>query len=59
MRDLCANKRLRIKSDSIKHIVIPQFDGLTIEDLLSYASNYPEVLRSLPISHKEIRKLPR
>ena len=59
MRDLCSNKRLRIKSDNVKHIVIPQFDGLSIEDLLAYASNYPEVLRALPIAQKEIKKLPR
>ena len=50
MRDLCGSKRLRIKADDVKHIVIPQFDGLAIEDLLNYASNYPEVMRALPIS---------
>ena len=59
MRDLCSNKRLRIRGDQVRHIIIPQFDGLAIDDLLGYASRYPEVMRALPISQKEIRKLPR
>ena len=59
MRDLCATKRMKIHCNDVKHIVIPQFDGLAIEDLLAYASNYPEVMRALPVTQKEIRKLPR
>lgn len=43
MRDLCANKRRRIMSDNVKHIIIPQFDGLSIDDMLGYASQNPEV----------------
>ena len=50
MRDLCANKRLKIKGDDVKHIIIPQFDGLSIDDLLGYASLYPEVMRALHIA---------
>ena len=43
MRDICANKRRMIKSEHVKHIIIPQFDGLTNDDLLGFASQYPEV----------------
>ena len=45
--------------DDVKYIMIPQFEGLTIEDLLAYVEMYPEVKRALPKVDKEIRKLPR
>ena len=59
MRDIVANKRRSIKSDNMSHIIIPQFDGLSIEDLLTYGRQYPEVIQTLPLAEKEIKKLPR
>ena len=49
MRDLVANKRRPIRSDQVKTIIIPQFEGLAVEDLLTYAMQYPEVMRALPL----------
>ena len=48
-----------IKCESVKHIPIPQFEGLTFEAILEYASARPDVMRCLPIELKEIDKLPR
>ena len=59
MRDIVANMRTLVKADGVKHIIIPQFEGLAIDDLLGYAGQYPEVMRALPMAQKEIRKLPR
>ena len=59
MRDIVANKRRSIKSDKMRHIIIPQFDGLTIEDILQYGRQYDEVMQTLPLAEKEIKKLPR
>ena len=59
MRELAGKKRRRIYLKEVQHIIIPQFEGLAIEDLLSYADMYPEVKRALPIMPKLIRKLPR
>ena len=58
MRDLCSKKRRRINCDDVKHIIIPQFDGLSIEALLDYGKMYHEVMRALPLVDKEIKKLP-
>ena len=43
----------------MKHINVPQFEGLSIEDLLSFGSKYEEVMEALPMVSKEIKKLPR
>ena len=59
MRDIVANKRTMVKAKDVKHIIIPQFEGLTIDDLLGYAGQYPAVMRALPMAQKEIRKMPR
>ena len=47
-----------IKSDQVKHLSIPHFQGLAVKDMLLYARNYNEVMNSLPID-KEIHKLTR
>ena len=59
MRDLCSKKRRMIKSENVRHIIIPQFEGLAIEDLLSYASQHSNVMEALPLVAKETKKLPR
>jgi len=48
-----------IMCESVKHIPIPQFEGLTFEAILEYARNRPDVMRCLPVVEKEIDKLPR
>ena len=47
-----------IPSSKLKHLTIPQFEGLSIHDMLDYANKWPIVMRCLPIE-KEIKKLPR
>lgn len=43
----------------MKHIEVPHFEGLSIENMLEYAAQFTEVMRALPIVRKEILKLPR
>ena len=59
LRDLAGPGRTRIKCKDIKHINIPQFEGLTIETILDFAKNYPKAMKALPKDEKEREKLPR
>ena len=47
-----------IPCDDVKVIVIPQFEGLSIQDIFNFAQNDRDVERALPPS-KEIQKLSR
>ena len=58
-RDVAANKRKVIYSKDVKHISIPQFEGLSIENMLEFALDYPDVYRALPNEQREIKKLHR
>ena len=59
MRDLVANKRRMIKSANVKHVIIPQFEGLSIKDLLEYSLEKQDVMVCLPMVKTEIKRLPR
>ena len=59
MRDLVGKRRHLIKSGQVKHVIIPQFDGLAIKDLLHYARRHELVMKALPEMSKEIENLPR
>ena len=59
MRDLMSGKRKRIKGTDVKHLNVPQYEGLKLETFLEFAGRYPGVMRALPIERKEIDKLPR
>ena len=41
LRDLSAGKKRILKCDKIKHISIPQFEGLSIEKMLEFARDFP------------------
>ena len=41
MADLCAGRKTKIMSSTIKNINIPYFEGLKIETMLDYAAQYP------------------
>lgn len=58
LRDIASGERRLIKSKHAKHITIPQFENLTVDKMLAYASQFPEVMKALPIA-SEIRKLSR
>ena len=58
LRDLAAGNKKLIKSDNVKVIAIPQYDGLKVECLLEFAAQWPGVFNFLP-PEKEIGKLSR
>ena len=59
MRDLCSGKRRRIYGKDVKHLHVPQYEGLAIKDMLAFGNNFDSVRESLPIVDKEVHKLPR
>ena len=58
-RDLAMNLRLRIPAQNVKVLIVPQYKGLKIEDMLKWAEKYPQVAKALPSEPREILKLHR
>ena len=58
LRDIEAGDRTLILSKDIKHISVPNFKDLTIEKMVAFARDYPEVMLALPIDD-EIKHLHR
>ena len=48
-----------IKSKDIKHANVPQFAGLSVENMLEWAKKYPKVFKALPAEQAEIESLHR
>ncbi len=48
-----------IKAEKIKHINVPHFEGITIDSIYEYGKMYPEVMKCLPESEEETKKMPR
>ena len=59
MKDLVNGMRKMLKAKEVKHVTIPQFEGLAIKDLLEFARPYDQVIAALPLVKTEIDKLPR
>ena len=59
MRDLVSGKRKRIQGKEVKHLNVPQYEGLKIEAFYKFASLYPECMRCFPIDQPEMDKMPR
>lgn len=57
LKDICAGKRRIIYSKDVKQIQVPQFEGLSIEKMLKFAEDYPQVREALPSEPREIFKL--
>ena len=53
LRDLAMGVKQIINCDNVKVIDVPQFEGLTIQDIFNFAQNDRDVERALPPS-KEI-----
>ena len=53
LRDLAMGVKTIIPCDDVKVIDVPQFEGLSIQDIFSFAQNDRDVERALPPS-KEI-----
>ena len=58
LKDLVSGKKKVIKSTAIKHLQVPQYEGLQIKHLLEQAKMSQEILDRLPCE-KEIKKLPK
>ena len=59
LRDLAAGKRSIIKCVDVKVLTVPYYEGLTIETMLEFASDYDKVSQALPSESREVMKLPR
>ena len=59
LRDLSTGVKARIKSSEIKHLHVPMYEDLTVDDFLKYANNYPFVLMCFPDRRNETKKLGR
>ena len=57
LRDLVAGKRMILFSKDVKQIHVPQFEGLTTEDMLKFARREPKVALALPVEPREVDKL--
>ena len=53
------NKKKKIKNVDVKVIHVPHFEGLTLETMLDYAQQYPQISQYLPAIQREIEKMPR
>ena len=59
MHDLCCGKRRRIQGKDVKHLHVPQYEGLAIKDMLEFGNNFDSVRESLPSVENEVLKMPR
>ena len=62
LRGLVNGTRTRIKCTDVKVLQVPQFEGLAVEDILTWVLAQPSkerILHALPEENKEIRKMPR
>ena len=58
LRDLASGKKDIIKNVNVRIISVPQFEGLTIEDMMEYARPVDSVMNALPPLN-ECAKVPR
>ena len=59
MRDMVSGQRTKIKQTNVKHITVPNFEGLTLETMLEYAAQHQNVMAALPLILREREKLSR
>ena len=59
MRDIISGQRRLIKGTDVKHLSVPQYEALTIEQFLTYANGFDAVMQAFPTEYKECKKLPR
>ena len=53
------NKKKKIKNVDVKVIHVPHFDGLTLDTMLGFAQQHPQISQYLPAIQREIEKMPR
>ena len=66
MRDLASGKRRRLIAKEIKHLNVPQYDGLKLEAFFEWAVSYDQkhkeqrpIMDAFPLELQEREKLPR
>ena len=59
LREIAANKRKIIYAKDVRWITVPNYEGLTMKDMLEWSKRFPEVVRALPSIEREIIKLHR
>ena len=50
---MARGERTKVLAKDVKHISVPQFEGLTVETILDYAQMWPGVLKVFPTSQEE------
>ena len=58
MKDLISGTKKYIHSTNMKHLAVPQYEGLSIDNILEKAGPNAEFKRHLPIN-QELIKLPK
>lgn len=59
IRDLLAQTRTRILGTNVKHISVPQYEGLKVDAMLEFAGKHPAAMRCFPVREAETKKFPR
>ena len=54
LRDIQSGKKKKIKGSDVKHLHVPQYEDLTIEEFLKFAGDYPFVTMCLPDRKQEL-----
>ena len=58
MKALLAGTKKALKTEAVKVLYAPQYESLSIKQLLDFAAAYPAIHEYLPIP-KDVRQLPR
>ena len=59
LRDLSTGSKKMIRGHEVKHLHVPMYEHLAVEDFILFIDNYPFVKMCLPDRPKEIKKLGR
>jgi len=59
LRDIAIGAKSRIASKDVQVILVPYYDGLSIEKMLEFAKGIDAVMKALPDLKREILRLPR
>ncbi len=59
LKYVMATKKAQIHENEASRHRVPHYEGLTIEDILKFAKDYPAVGVVLPQVEREVKRLPR
>ena len=59
LKDLMNLTKARIYAKNVKHIFVPQYEGLTVERMVHHMRKSKEVCRYIPDSDQEVENFPR